>query len=438
MFTNFIQKYPREFSFILSAVILFSRIYERIFFPTLWAEDGFLFMRDAIQFGFENLTVSYAGYFHTIPRLISIFVFYLIPVKYYPLAILFICVSIYIYVITEFTKIEYECFISSIYFRILLVLLLCFVPGLFEVLGNLANLHWILFFYLSILFIKNSNYNWSYKDLLIILLILLSTGEPIVFIPLLLFRIFLVYKKYSNLLIKNLLILFFILSTSILNLSKKSEQPPGTPHSTKEIIMGANYVLNNFYIYQPIIGEKKLNRFFKFDLTLYKYTGLLFFSILVFLILRKKLYLENYFFEILLLVLGIPILTFIVRPGSLISYINLDGIWNYRYAFALAPWGMLLWFKMIDSFFKEKTRVVLIILFSLFYLVNSIHRYKLEAYDKTVNWYEHYTLIEKSIQTGCPKNPSIPIAPVLRNPITGKEDRMMFGLDFKNDKICED
>lgn len=437
-FISFYQVRPKRLTFLFVLLVLFIRIGERFLYPGLWAEDGFLFLHDAVMQGPSSFLQSYAGYFHTIPRIIAYLTFLIFPVVSYPYIIMITCTCIYAYVISRFAGDEFSGLISSPLIRFFISVSLCLVPGLYEVLGNLANLHWILFLYLCLVSVRNLESYYNYWEFVFVFFICASTGEPIVLLPVLALRFFYSLKtKNRQIIIYNSVILLLVFSFAVLNFTRKNEQPPGKPSSPEEIVLAAGFIWNQFLMFQPILGDRNVAKFYDGFRTVYRYSGLLLGVIFLIRTFKKKYYIDNFVLPVILSVFLVPILTWIVRPGSLLSYINVYGIWDARYSFILSPWGLLLWILVLNQIPNEKWKRGILYFFFLAYILNAGYRFQLKPYGKTINWFAEYKPAESALKTGCPNKVRIPIHPVLINPILGTENRFYFNFELKNDKICE-
>jgi hypothetical protein len=133
----------------------------------------------------------------------------------------------------------------------------------------------------------------------------------------------------------------------------------------------------------------------------------------------------------------VPILTWIVRPGSLLSYINIYGVWEARYSFILSPWGLAFWVIIINHMSKEKIRLWIVTIFFLLYFGNASYRLLLKPYNKSVDWFEVSKPATQAMKSGCPNPVKVLIHPVLTSPITGEETKFYFGFEFENKPHCD-
>jgi hypothetical protein len=147
-------------------IILFYRKPDAFLNPQFWAEDGTVFFKGCIDYGFKSITIPYAGYLHLVPRLIacaaSLFPFSMTPTIYNFSALAAM-------LLVGGALFSSRCFIP---FKPLLALSIVLVPHHGEVFMTITNLQWYLCFLLLILFCKEppSKFYQYFLDYLIIIL----------------------------------------------------------------------------------------------------------------------------------------------------------------------------------------------------------------------------------------------------------------------------
>jgi hypothetical protein len=123
---------------VLCAVILGLRREGALSNPQLWGEDSYFF-RDAYSKGFHALTMPFAGYLHTVPRIIAEVAMSLNPVTArWTFALSAFVVTLYV---ASRALSKRSPFFSSYGIGALAVVL---VPDTYEVYLNLVNLQWII------------------------------------------------------------------------------------------------------------------------------------------------------------------------------------------------------------------------------------------------------------------------------------------------------
>ena len=140
---------------VILTLIMFIRNISSITNAQLWAEDANIFLQGYLDYGIKSLFIPYAGYLHTIPRLIIILSYRLSNLLNNGI-LLVPFFSVLLSTIIGAFCIGYICskkflWLGSLTFRMLLALLLCFVPKTGEVYYNTTNLHWFLGYFLFFL-----------------------------------------------------------------------------------------------------------------------------------------------------------------------------------------------------------------------------------------------------------------------------------------------
>lgn len=106
--------------------------------PQLWAEDAAVFFRGAYLYGADSLLERYAGYFHTIPRLVALLAHALAPDRT-PEIFALACVGGYLWVSWFITGSR-----ANLSYRYILPSVIAMSPVDGEVLLNLTNLQWMV------------------------------------------------------------------------------------------------------------------------------------------------------------------------------------------------------------------------------------------------------------------------------------------------------
>jgi hypothetical protein len=111
----------------------------------VWAEDGRVFLGDRLRAGvLQSTFAAYEGYLHVIPRLLTDLAVWLFPLEKFAVA----STALSCAVTGLVAGLVYVCsrdLIARRFFRVMLALITVLAPTLSnEVLGNFANLHWLL------------------------------------------------------------------------------------------------------------------------------------------------------------------------------------------------------------------------------------------------------------------------------------------------------
>ena len=177
----------QRLALLLCTVLLGLRAWPRVVYAHLWAEDGAIFLPAALESGWRSLLEPYAGYYQLVPRLLSAALVSL-PLSYFAYLVAVICGIAYAAVVSRVAGPNYRWLVGSDTLRIAAALTLCLVPGLEEVLGNMANLHTVLFIYVYFLAWKDVSVPLSFSELALIVLAAGSEAATVVFAPAFLVR----------------------------------------------------------------------------------------------------------------------------------------------------------------------------------------------------------------------------------------------------------
>jgi len=209
----------RQQNHIKSIVLLFLTVFGVLYFrrtdafnhPKLWAEDGSIFLQQYAQFGIGTLLIPYAGYFHTLPRLIALFwgtlgMNYLyIPICYnYTAFVITLLMVFHLWKSANYLKLENKMTYAVAFL---------FLPIHPDVFMNVTNLNTIAALYLvDILFIGRTEYTpGQFYGTLICLVIVALTGPfSTVLIPIV---VVMLIKEKNKILSKRSLLLLVILAS---------------------------------------------------------------------------------------------------------------------------------------------------------------------------------------------------------------------------------
>ena len=207
------------------ALVLTLRGYLRLAVAGLYAEDGALFLMEAIRYGDASLIIPYAGYFHTIPRIIAFCVSFL-PAILIPHTIVLICFIFAFLVYSTLLSTDYSYLIPDIRIRGILVIILALSPGTDEVIGNLANLHWLCLLWLGFRGIADLSVPYRFWILIPVFLCIATEGATIVLLPLYGTRILLhILRKDGNRpIIFNTIVFILILVFAYINYTIRIEE----------------------------------------------------------------------------------------------------------------------------------------------------------------------------------------------------------------------
>jgi len=131
------RRIPLWCTLAFCAIVLVSRRPDMVVHPQFWAEDAYFFER-AYTIGWRALFVPYAGYFHTIPRLVGLLAVHCDP-AFAPGLFVGAAAALTLYVAarTQSRRSPFSGFVWS-------ALAVVMIPDAFEILLTIVNLQWIL------------------------------------------------------------------------------------------------------------------------------------------------------------------------------------------------------------------------------------------------------------------------------------------------------
>jgi len=127
---------------LLAACLLVLRGSPRLWNAALYAEDGQIFLTQAHNSGFAAFAQPYAGYLHLIPRTIAALL-WLFPITAAPSLYVAAALLVHVAMLTPALSVRLDWIIPGRMLRAMLFALLCLMPPLWEVLGNIANLNFV-------------------------------------------------------------------------------------------------------------------------------------------------------------------------------------------------------------------------------------------------------------------------------------------------------
>lgn len=167
-------------SIFIMSILLFLRKPDSFLNPQFWAEDGFLFFKEAFYNPFSSIMNPYAGYLHLIPRLIAS-IGSMAPIKNIPFFYNFICFILYLiignYIFNERLNLKY---------KFLFIFSIILVPVSSEIYLTLSHIQWFTSLFLILIFLQNKPTKGihSFSDFIILFLCGLTGPFIIIFIPL--------------------------------------------------------------------------------------------------------------------------------------------------------------------------------------------------------------------------------------------------------------
>lgn len=162
-------------TFIVCFILIIFRRPDMLFNPQPWAEDGTIFISDAIYMGFHSYFIPYAGYYHFIPRLItylSVLVsewmgqgITLVPLFMNLSGIMIAAFCVSYFVFKRFDK------ITPFHLRFISCIFIVSMPGIYELCGTITNVQWwigIFWFFVCLDMVYNQRFPKAWELIFLI------------------------------------------------------------------------------------------------------------------------------------------------------------------------------------------------------------------------------------------------------------------------------
>ncbi|WP_147445621.1 hypothetical protein [Corallococcus aberystwythensis] len=173
---------PYATALLACFAVLTLRSHERIPQAHLWAEDGAVFLTDALAHGLGATFIPYAGYLHIVPRLLA-WGLSLLPIEAFALGLAWALLAINAAVFALIARVRCRWLVPHDGVRVLLAVAFCFLPGTWEVMGNLANLHSVLFYGVMFVALQDLERPLGVVDGALLLAAATSAGEGVLMAP---------------------------------------------------------------------------------------------------------------------------------------------------------------------------------------------------------------------------------------------------------------
>lgn len=423
---------------VLCAALLAWRGYGRLAHPELFAEGGNRFVADALAQGWWSLGSAYAGYYHTLPRLVALLAIAVAPVAYIPAATTAASFLAAAAVSAFIVRPAFRWLIPSDTVRIVAALLLCLAPGLREVLGNLPNLHYLLFILLGLLVLKDPDEPYRAWELVLAGLAVMSSGMVAALAPAVLIRAWLSLSRSAGRglaarlrantpeVIFAAIILVPTLVTAVLMLTGAETGGPQPADSSvgglnpATVLQAWGTVLASSFLLHPLAGTVAVTEIM---LTVSVWV-LVVISITVFAILFGSLVMNGHRAQAMYLgawlsaPFALILLLALVRGPDLRMFLITED-WNWykwwmRYNYLFAVSGVILWLSLL-----RPTRLlpagrlgnVLALTLCVAYVSQTNWYFDIKEYGNERRWDRTSAELERAIRTGCPRSVTVQLYP---------------------------
>ena len=406
-------------TFLICFAIMSLRGWMRLAYPEFWAEDSTIYFTDAIRDGFSVLFVPRFGTYHFVQRLIAALIGSFMPIGSWAFWNTLIC-----YVVAATCASAIVCsgcrwLIPSVGARIAVAVMLCMVPGLNEMLGNLCNLNWMLLLWFALLGLRDPSQKVSILELLAAFVVTFSLGTAVLLAPLFAWRLLNCYRKPE---LKShrsrTWVLLLLCSVSPLWLAYLNHNGiEGYPSLNTEGIYSQGFGLlvehlARLLMMAPWLGMGLQNTIWNLGIGAWFVPILMAVGVLR-LVLRNQ-YESKVAVGLYLCGIAVwPVLNWIGRPGALPYFINDVTNVGARYAYPLSSAAIIFWMAIIrPETLVGRNRSRISILFIVCNLVAQKTdrsftlgpRRRPAPMEKTTYWGEGAPALKASLRTGCPRN----------------------------------
>ncbi len=425
-------------TFAVCLGLLMFRGWDRLAHAELFAE-GMVFVGDALNGGWLSVFTTKDQFWHVAPRFIATLVVKVVPVADIPLFTNLACYATTAAVAASVVRPCYRWIIRDDAARVVLALLLTFAPGLIEILGNLAGMHWSLLLWMGLLTLKDPKYPLTAWELTLAAVTLLTSAGAVVFMPVVFLRVLLARGRHSiapyrpalavprfagEVMLLTAFVLVTLLLASHFLTQDVREISPGVDlggrwRGLDVLLPRLGALFATFYVVHPFLGTEHTTLF----VASVPYYLLIVASIALVAVLLVRISREmNYRFWLIptwiiaLMLLGVML--------SIVRYWAFYGVFSFphpnwwtRYHFIFGSTGLILWFILLrpqDLRRITHWSVVVLFVLTIAYVSQADTRtrhalhphkddgYAVNRYGDTRYWSRAVGDLERSMKTGCP------------------------------------
>lgn len=413
-------------AFAACLLVICFRGWTRLQFPELWAEDAMVFYTDVLKFGNHSLIIPLHGSSQFLQRLIPLVITNAFPVSSWAFANTFVCFVIAAGIAATIVRPGHGWIIPSLGARVAVALMLCFAPGLNEMLGNLCNLNWMLLLWLALLGLRSPSQRISWSEIIAAVIIIFSVGTGILLIPLFAWRVISTYKQpslRSNRAGEIFLFALCFFMSAHLALSNKGGAFAKFPEDL--FTEGPRRVLEHIarlLFFTPWLGMDRQNYIWQYAKSLNLH-WVLSAGVLYLIVKQIRKIPWNPIWLVLIYVGGIalwPPLNWIARPVSIQTFMHFVVSAGMRYSYPLSAAAFIFWMSLIrpERLFRGSRGCFAAIFIGANLIAQTVSNPRLAPrlrpapHDNLSYWNEFAPVLERSLKTGCPANVYIQAYPV--------------------------
>lgn len=402
-------------AFFLCVILLVVKGWDRLVQPHLWAEDGTIFLQDALTNPWLSIFEQFGGYFQIFQRLV-IHLLALFPLSWLPALIVLTSYVLYAAFAAQFARPAFRDYVPSDSARVMTSALLCFLPGIGEVAGNLANIFRPMFVFTWFLAVKPPRLALRTWELLALALFAFSAGQVIVILPMLFFRLYYQVRERQlrPVIRREASAIVVVLLSGVVSALQPYHPSTLARPLLSEVISTAASLMPRVLVFQPWLGPQwtiKLTASHGYFMSI---VGVLVLGAIAWLLLKRRGLAGRQILLGLLAAYAVWPLTMSVRPEALQLVREApEFFWTMRWGYQMAPFAVILWVTLLclPRYPYRKGSVQLAAVFAIVYLLSNRGYSSIGAYGTDLDWQADVAKLEMAIDTGCPPDLFIPIYP---------------------------
>lgn len=180
--------------FVLFLILILRRP-DALLNPQPWAEDAVIFISGGMYYSYNSLFIPFAGYFHTIPRIVTLFALHFGPGNA-PLIMNLSAIVLSVYCVGIIFDEKFRFLIRNDGLRFLLPIIIIALP-IKEIYLNITHIQFFLTFYLTLWTMEKMNISEKISTFDVILPYLALLTCPMSFVLLPAF-VFILFRKYRD------------------------------------------------------------------------------------------------------------------------------------------------------------------------------------------------------------------------------------------------
>jgi hypothetical protein len=406
--------WPYLLMFAVCAGVLVLRAWPRLRHPEIWAEDGLVYLPEALNAGWGSLLISSSSLYPTLARALLVGWTRVLPPSEWPAAVNVTALAITAAVFAIPVSRAYEWLIRDARARAVLCLMFCLLPGLNEMIGNYANLQWPLFFTVAFMGLRDPRDPLPVWAIVLSVACIASMAHAVFAVPLFAWRLFeSVRSRRGAAYVWRTAAVIGALGISIcaLWLAREPEYPRMPGVAPWAMFMALVKTTGESLLLVPLLGDRPAIALSGLSTSWPRALVLIaaFTMLAAGLVRQWRRPAAHAIFVVTLTVVFWPVVSWLVRPanmGPFLIPLN-EAALQHRYAFPTAFVAALLWMFLVHtSGASPRWRAGLSLILVVAALGLGTDRLRIRAYGDQLRWERIAWFLERARATGCP-NPVV-------------------------------